>query len=141
MLASVLAVSLGTIFLALAVCHLYWLFGGKIWLDRVMPTKEHDAGVFETPLIATLLSGLFLLAFAVAYFLKSGLIEWDYSFTFLDKIYWFIPVLFTLRAIGDFRYLGLFKKIKNTKFGQADTKVFTPLCLGVGITGFLIQLI
>lgn len=141
MLTTVLATSLGIIFLFLAGCHMYWLFGGKLWLDSVIPTKEHEDTVFEIPLIATLFSALFLFVFAVVYFIKTGWIEWNYSVAFLNKIYWFLPVLFTLRAIGDFRYLGFFKKVKSTKFGQADSKVFAPLCLGIGITGFLIQLI
>lgn len=140
MLTTVLAASLGITFLFLAVCHMYWLFGGKLWLERVIPSKENQGTVVKIPLIATLFSGLFLLTFSVVYFIKSGLIEFEYYIDFLDKVYWFLPALFTLRAIGDFKYLGFFKKVKSTKFGQADSKVFAPLCLGIGITGFLIQL-
>ena len=135
-----LSVVLAFIFLILSSIHFYWLFGGKLWLDRVIPTKENQDTVIKIPLIATLLSGLFLLAFSVVYVIKSGLLELESYIDFLDRIYWFLPALFTLRAIGDFKYLGFFKKVKNTKFGQADSKIFAPLCLGIGITGFLIQL-
>jgi hypothetical protein len=49
--------------------------------------------------------------------------------------------LFILRAIGDFKYLGFFKKIKNTKFGQNDTKYFAPLCLIIGILTLLVAVL
>lgn len=136
-----LSLVLSFVFLILSSIHFYWLFGGNLWLDRVIPTKENQDTVIKIPLIATLFSGLFLLAFSAVYFIKSGWVEWTYSVALPIKIYWFLPVLFTLRAIGDFRYLGFFKKVKSTKFAQADSKVFAPLCLGIGITGFLIQLI
>ncbi|MFT6442917.1 MAG: hypothetical protein ACJASM_002470, partial [Salibacteraceae bacterium] len=35
---------------------------------------------------------------------------------------------------------GLFKKIKHTDFAKADTKLFVPLCLSIGIIGIVIQL-
>jgi len=37
-----------------------------------------------------------------------------------------------LRAIGEFKYLGFFKKIKNTEFAIADSKLFSPLSLAIG---------
>ena len=42
---------------------------------------------------------------------------------------WSLMVLFLLRAIGDFKIVGLFKKLKSTKFATYDTWLFTPLCL------------
>jgi hypothetical protein len=54
--------------------------------------------------------------------------------------YWFIPSVFILRAIGEFNYVGFFKKIKHTEFAKADSKIFSPLSLGIGAVGLLIQL-
>jgi hypothetical protein len=53
---------------------------------------------------------------------------------------WTIAVIFTLRAIGDFNYVGFFKKIKHTKFGKNDTKYFSPLCLTIGILTIILEL-
>ena len=50
-----------------------------------------------------------------------------------------IPGLFVLRSIGDFKYAGLFKKIKNTEFAKMDTKFFTPLCLLITALGIIIK--
>lgn len=54
--------------------------------------------------------------------------------------YWIIPSIFILRAIGDFKYVGFFKKVRNTEFAKTDSKWFAPLCLTIGIFGILIQL-
>jgi hypothetical protein len=54
---------------------------------------------------------------------------------------WILMTLFILRAIGDFKYMGFFKKIKNTKFGQNDTKYFAPLCLIIGILTLLVAVL
>jgi len=54
---------------------------------------------------------------------------------------WAIPAIFLLRALGDFRYVGFFKKVKTTPFAKADTKFFSPLCLMLGLFGIAIQLL
>jgi len=51
--------------------------------------------------------------------------------------YWSIPTLFLIRRIGDFKHAGFFKKVKDTKFGKADTKYFSPLCLFVAVIGYV----
>jgi hypothetical protein len=33
------------------------------------------------------------------------------------------------RAIGDFKYLGLFKRVRGSRFATLDTFVYSPLCL------------
>ena len=33
-----------------------------------------------------------------------------------------------LRVVGDFRYVGLCKRVRGTRFAARDTRVYTPLC-------------
>ena len=33
------------------------------------------------------------------------------------------------RAIGDFKYVGFFKRVRGSKFARMDTLVYSPLCL------------
>jgi len=47
--------------------------------------------------------------------------------------------IFLLRAIGDFNYVGFFKKIKDTNFGKMDSKYYSPLCLVIAIMGFAVK--
>ena len=35
--------------------------------------------------------------------------------------------------------MGVFKSVKETDFGKLDTKLFSPLCLIIGVFGILIQ--
>ncbi|MHA7965352.1 DUF3995 domain-containing protein [Paenibacillus sp. CAU 1782] len=48
---------------------------------------------------------------------------------------WLLGSLFRIRAIGDLKWVGFFKKRKGTLFAKWDTALFSPLCLllGVGI--------
>jgi hypothetical protein len=38
---------------------------------------------------------------------------------------------FFARAIGEFRLVGFFKKIRGTTFARRDTLYYSPLCLGL----------
>lgn len=34
-----------------------------------------------------------------------------------------------LRGVGEFRYVGLFKRVKGSRFARNDTRFYSPLCL------------
>jgi hypothetical protein len=42
-----------------------------------------------------------------------------------------ISLMFLLRAIGDFRTVGFWKSITDTPFAHWDTRLYSPLCLGI----------
>lgn len=140
MLVIILAIILFLIFTILGAFHFYWLFGGVWGLKKAIPTKGNTANTLAIPKIATLLVGLVLVLFGLIYLIKTGFIIIHIPDWLTTYGYWFIPAIFILRAIGEFNYVGFFKKIKNTEFAKADSKIFSPLCLGIGITGMLIQL-
>ncbi|MBX3325917.1 MAG: DUF3995 domain-containing protein [Nitrospira sp.] len=54
-----------------------------------------------------------------------------------------LAVILLLRAIGDFRLVGFWKRIRKTRFARLDTAVSSPLCLvlaiGSAIVGFSVQ--
>jgi hypothetical protein len=140
MLVIILAFILFLIFTVLGVFHFYWLFGGLWGLKQAIPTKDATANTLSIPKIATLIVGLVLVSFGLIYFLKTGFTTIHIPDWLTTYGYWFIPAIFILRAIGEFNYVGFFKKIKNTEFAKADSKIFSPLCLGIGIMGIFIQL-
>ena len=43
------------------------------------------------------------------------------------------------RAIGEFKYVGFFKKVRGSKFARMDTLLYSPVCLllsaGVAVVG------
>lgn len=134
------SIILFVIFSSLGIIHFYWLLGGKWGLEKALPTKVAGQKAMEPPKIATVIVGIGLISFGLIYLIKAGLINFQIPNWIITYGSWIIPSIFILRAIGDFNYVGLFKKIKNTEFAKADSKWFVPLCLTIGILGILIQL-
>jgi len=141
MIITILSILLFSIFTVLSAFHFYWLFGGNWGLDSVFPTKDNESGTIELPRFATLIVALGLMSFAMLYLIKSGLLQFPIPNWINSFGYWFIPIIFIFRAVGEFNYLGFFKKVKHTKFAKADSKIFAPLCLTIGIIGIIIQLL
>ncbi len=42
-----------------------------------------------------------------------------------------LAAAFFLRVVGDFRYVGLFKRNKESRFARMDNRLYMPLCLGL----------
>ena len=137
----ILPLLLTIIFCALGMIHFYWLFGGKWGVSKALPTKEGGGDTFAPPKLATFIVGFGLLSIGFLYLIKSRMIEVQLPDFLMNYGLWIIPSIFILRAIGEFKYVGFFKKIKHTEFAKADTRLFSPLCLIIGILGSVIQLI
>jgi hypothetical protein len=137
---SILSFILFLIFSLLSGIHFYWLFGGNWGLKSVIPSKGNDPVILAIPKFATILVALGLLFFGLIYLNFTELLSVQLNHWLLEYGMWFIPSLFLLRAIGEFNYVGVFKRIKNTSFAKADNQIFIPLCASIGIIGLLIQL-
>lgn len=137
---SFFATTLFIFFTFLGSLHLYWFLGGKWGLRSVIPTKNIEEKAKPIPLMATLFVALVLFSFAILYLTKIEFV--NFKLNWVQRfMYWVVSVIFLLRSIGDFNYVGFFKKIKYTEFGKADSKWFSPLCLIIGLIGVLIQLL
>ena len=44
------------------------------------------------------------------------------------------------RAIGDFRLVGFFKRVRGSNFARMDTAVYAPLCLLLGVAVFYVAI-
>lgn len=128
------------VFLVISIIHFYWVFGGLKGLNKALPTDEKGKRVLNPGKIETSIVGLGLLFFAFYYFTKIGMFEIELPQFIVGYSGWIISSIFILRAIGEFKYIGFFKKIKNTEFGKLDTKYFSILSLTIGIIGILIEL-
>lgn len=125
------------IFTILAGIHFYWAFGGKLWWTYVLPTNENEELVLKPKTIDSISVGIGLTLCLSIYLVH--IIQYPFSLpTWYFSIgKWLVPSVFTLRAIGEFKYVGFFKSIQNTRFARTDTKLFSPLCLFIGILGFV----
>ena len=52
-----------------------------------------------------------------------------------------LATLFALRAVGDFRYVGLFRRVRGTPFARWDQWLFTPLCVSIALGSALTALV
>jgi hypothetical protein len=126
------------VFCVLGAIHLNWVFGGKFGFNASLPTKETGERVLNPKRIDSAIVAVGLFLFSVFYLAKSSIIAIELPDWISTYGSYIIPTIFLLRAIGDFRYIGFFKKIKNTTFGKLDSQFYAPLCLGIGIAGLLI---
>lgn len=131
------------ILLAISGLHFYWAFlsyiGQKPFESSIAIPEINGKAAFTPSTFATIIVALWLLVFAklsgfnlvpgisVQYF--SPVIPWGNLA---------IAILFLIRAIGDFHYVGFFKKIKGTKFAKNDSSYYSPLCMLISICAFII---
>ncbi len=129
---------LSFIFFILGLIHLNWGIGGKFGFNQSLPTKENGERVLNPKKIDSIIVGMGLLFLAFFYISLFGLFSLNLPEWLFKYGSWGIPSFFTIRAIGDFHYVGFFKKIKQTEFSRLDSKLFSPLCLIIAIIGFVI---
>lgn len=106
------------IFAALGLIHFNWVIGGEFSFEKSLPTKENGEKVLNPKKIESAVVGIGLIVFGVFYLIKSELLEFNIPDWIIKYGGWIIPTIFLLRAIGEFKYLGFFKKIKDTEFGK-----------------------
>jgi len=127
------------VFLFLAGIHFYWGLGGKWGAEATIPTKENNQKVMNPGLFSCFVVAFGLLGFGLFVFVKSRNLQIGWPEWLINYGLWGIGTLFILRAIGEFKYIGFFKKIKGTRFGQMDTKFYSPLCLVIGLLALSLQ--
>lgn len=122
-----------TIFILLSALHFYWAFGGTAGKDVVIPTYGNGRYLFVPSIEITITVALGMLFFAAVnlahrHWLFSGI---DLEYTRYGVL--IIAFIFLLRGIGDFRYIGLSKRHKESPFAKMDTKYYSPLCLFIAV--------
>ena len=78
---------------------------------------------------ATVAVGVVLLLFATLVAATSGLLPLGLPPMLLSSLSYGLALGLLLRALGEFRYLGFFKRVRGSKFATLDTFVYSPLCL------------
>ena len=121
------------VLLMLSGIHLYWLLGGQKGHEAVIPTSGAGADpLFQPSKFATGFV-MILLAVAAWFVLElGGVIEVLFPDLLITYGGWLLSAMFILRAIGDFRWLGLFKSRKGSVFARWDSLLYSRLCLLLG---------
>lgn len=135
-----ICLTIAVLFFLLSAMHIYWLFGGLVGLEASLPTDADGRRVLNPKKFDTLIVALGLAFFGLFYLVVLEVIRISSYPILLDILGWIIPAIFILRSIGEFRYVGLFKKVRTTNFASWDDKLYIPLCAFIGISGLLIKL-
>lgn len=139
---TIAAVLLATIFLFIALLHVYWVLGGKWGLNAAIPEPWKNRSNFDSQSIgfkvSTLLVALGLSLFCYLFLIQAQLLDSPVPMVYLTYMCYAVIFIFGLRAIGDFNYFGFFKKIKEGTFAEKDSKYFSPLCLFIAILTMIV---
>jgi len=123
-----LALCISLVFVALAV----WHFGMVAWPTQgrtgAVPSVD-EKPLFVPSIAATVVVGLVLLLFAVLVAATAGLVQVGVSPKVLSWACLALACGLLARAIGEFKYVGFFKRVRGSRFATLDTVVYSPLCL------------
>ncbi len=117
-----------TILVLIAATHLYWAMGGRLGKSAAVP-ERNGLPAFEPGALATLGVAVALLIAAAIVAIQAGLIFQGgfQPYAFILSVA--LALVFLARAVGDFRYVGFFKRVVGSRFARLDTWVFSPLCV------------
>jgi hypothetical protein len=137
----ILVTILFSVFSLLAAIHFSWALGGVGGFEDSIPKTEDGKWVIKPKKTDSAIVGTGLLLFGIFYLIKGDMISLQLSGWTMIIATWLIPSIFLLRSIGDFKYIGFFKKVKSTEFAAKDSKYYSPLCLGIATIGFALGFI
>ncbi|GIL38302.1 DUF3995 domain-containing protein [Roseiterribacter gracilis] len=132
-----LAFTVAAVLNTLAVLHVYWALGGRWGKDAAVPRRATGERLFEPSSRSTWLVALALAiaAYSVRLAVRAGPLH-----TIAAIAVALLALAFLARAIGDFRWVGAFKRERESKFAQLDTRYFVPLCLLLAVACACISL-
>jgi hypothetical protein len=130
-LSSVVALVVALVLALLGGLHVFWALGGRWGKQAAIPEAGGRPALRPSALMtfgvaaALFIAALLVLARVglVATALAPSLFVWP---TLL------LGVAFIARAVGEFRLVGFFKRVRGTTFARWDSFVFSPLCLVLG---------
>jgi hypothetical protein len=131
-------ISNSSIFILLSILHFYWAFGGRIWYEDVLPTSSNGLNRLNPSATAAVIVAFGLLFLTLITVSNLGLFDRYIKRKYFRYAALIIAIIFFVRAIGDFKFVGLFKTINETRFAINDTQIFVPICLLIGVISVMI---
>jgi Protein of unknown function (DUF3995) len=127
-----LAVLIATVLAALSTLHLYWAAGGR-WGHTAALPERHGQPAFRPGVIGTLLVAAFLATASVLVLGRVGFGPAARLSRLTHVGAWIIAGALLLRGLGDFRLIGLFRSVRDTRFAWWDRHFYTPLSIVLGL--------
>jgi hypothetical protein len=121
----------------LGLVHVLWAGGLRTGGTAALP-ERNGRPVFEPGRGGTLLVAGGLFAAALTLLARLGIVRTPLPGRYLAGGSWLLAALFGARAIGEFQYVGVFKRVRGTPFARGDTRLFTPLCILISVGSALV---
>lgn len=138
---SILARILTIIFFTLSIIHFYWALGGKWGFESAIPSNAQGIKILQPSTVDCIAIGSLLLLFGFLYYFSETSLKNKFLDSIRKLLLWIIPIIFLIRSIGDFRFIGFFKQVKGTEFANLDNVFYSPLCLIIAVIGILFLVI
>jgi hypothetical protein len=129
-----LAIVCAAILLFGAAFHLYWGCGGRVGSSVALPQRGDGTQAFKSNRFGTILVAVFLVGCLGLVVALSVPIQLPVPQRWLRIAVMALSVLFLARALSWYKYVGLFKSIRTTRFAKYDTWLYSPLCLLLGLS-------
>ena len=127
-----------TIFILLSFLHIYWALGGNWGMSAVLPTLSEGQRRFRTGTYGRLAIGAAMGGFAFVTIGNMGIFDAYLNRDFTRYATTAIGLVFLLRAMGDFHYMGFFKKATGTLYPKNDSQYYSPLSLAIAVISFIV---
>ena len=125
-----LAGALCAVFLVLAGWHVYMAVMPRVAANESAAVPSVGGKpLFVPSRHATLAVAVVLLLFAGLVAATAGLVSLALPSVWLAWMSYALAFGLLARAIGEFKYVGFFKRVRGSRFATLDTFVYSPLCL------------
>ena len=125
---SAIAIVVCAVFVILGGWHFYMAAAGHSGESAAVPSQDGKP-VFKPSTGSTIAVGIVLLLFAMLVACTSGVLILGLPQRLLTWLSYALALGLLARAVGDFRYVGFFKRVRRTRFAKMDTLLYSPLCV------------
>jgi hypothetical protein len=122
------AYMLAAAYFGFALLHVYWAMGGRRGGAAAVP-REDGQPTLRPGRLATFAVAFALVVCAALLLCWLDVLPLIAPRGFVRTGIGLLATVMLLRAIGDFRYIGLFKTRGDGPFRRMDTMLYTPLCI------------
>jgi len=125
----IISIALTVAFVSIAILHVLWAIGFKLNVRNMVPSVKGEP-VFTPGPIGTFLVAIVVFGFAGVSLALGFPNKVPANYLPSIKIAGIaIGIILLVRAIGDFKYAGFFKRIKESNFAKYDYWLYSPFCL------------
>jgi hypothetical protein len=125
--------------IGIAVFHVYWALGGQFARDAAIPVRD-GRPLFRPKPPLTLLVAVLIGVAALLLLDGANVVALPLPASWVAASCWTVALIFAARAIGDFRYVGFFKRVRDSRFAQMDSALYSPLCVLLSFAAILAAL-